>query len=151
MDNNIEKLGSVIDVFTAPMGISSGVRKKMKSIELKKDYGIVGDKFAQKNLDRTVLIIGSIAYDIAKENNIDLELGFLGENILLDFDANILEIGDIINIDELKLEVTEVCTICNHLSVYDKKLPILIKDNRGVYCKINQSAIISKNMKVYKL
>lgn len=146
----MKELGNIIDVFIAPEGISSSVRKKMDKIELKKDYGIVGDKFAQKNLDRTVLIIGMIAYDIAKNNNIDLEFGSLGENILLDFDVNRLEIGDIINIDKLKLEVTEVCTICNHLSFYDKRLPSLIKNNRGVYCKINESGIISKGTKIYK-
>ncbi len=150
MKNNMKKLGNVIDVFIAPEGLSSGVRKKMEYIELKKDYGIVGDKFAQKNLDRTVLIVGTIAYDIAKENNIDLELGSLGENIVVDFNPNILDIGDIINIDELKLEITEVCTICNHLSVYNKNLPSLIKNDRGFYCKIKQSGKISKNMEIYK-
>ena len=144
-------LGDVIDVFIAPKGVASGVRKKMDIIELKKDYGVVEDKFAQKNLDRTVLVIGKIAYNIAKDNQIELEFGSLGENILVDFDPNSLIIGDIISINDLKLEVTEICTICNHLSIYDKQLPTLIKNNRGVYCKILNSDNISKNMKVYKV
>ena len=59
-----------------------------------------------------------------------------------------LKVGDFIKIDEVILEITQKCTICNHLSVFDKKLPKVVKDCRGLYCKIIKSGKIEKNMNV---
>ncbi|WP_066359402.1 MOSC domain-containing protein [Aliarcobacter cryaerophilus] len=141
-------LGEVLEVFSATKESSGLPRPKVESLNLIKDYGIEFDKFAEKNLDQTVMIVGLKSYELAKSFNIDLELGSLGENILLDFDPHDFEVGKYFKIDEAIIQITQICTVCNHLSVFNKDLPKILKDHRGVYCKIIESGKILKNMKI---
>lgn len=140
-----EKLGTIVELFSAPEGFKGQVRPKVKTLDLINGYGIKNDKFAGKDLDKTVMIVGTKAYELAKENGIDMQYGTLGENILFDFDPHELEIGDVISVGEAKIEITENCSICTHLGIIRKDLPKLIKDHRGVYCKITQSGTIDKS------
>lgn len=141
-------LGTVIEIFSATKDYKGQIRPVVNYLELIEGYGIKYDKFAGKNLDSTVLITGLKAYEIASSSGININFGSLGENILLDFDTNKLEIGDILTIGNSQIQVMQRCTICNHLSVYDKKLPKLIKNDRGLYCKIISSGKILKGMEV---
>ena len=134
----IEELGEVLSTYIAPVG-TSGIRHKREFIELKEGYGILDDKFAKSNLDKSVMIVGSYAYSLAHNNSIELPKGALGENILLNFDPHILKIGDRLLIRDVVLEVTEPCTLCSHLTKYSSKLPKLILNHRGIYCKIIRS------------
>lgn len=143
-------LGKVIGTYSAPKGFKGSVRPKVEKLNLIKDYGIENDKFAGKDFDRTVMIVGLKAYEIAKQNNIELEFGSLGENILMDFDPHSLNVGDIIQIDNVKLQLTEECTVCSHLGVHDKRLPKLVAKHRGVYCKILDDGIIKKGLDICK-
>jgi len=129
------KRGNVLKVFIAPLN-SSGVRKEQERIVLKKDYGIKSDKFANGDLEKVVMIVGTKPYEMAKENGIDLPTAALGENILLDFDPHTLNIGDRLQIGSAVVEITQNCTLCKHLTKYSPKLPKLILKHRGVYCKI---------------
>lgn len=138
----------IIQLFSAPKGISGGVRPTKEELNLIVNHGIENDKFALKDLNQTVMILGVNSYEMAKSQYIDLQYGSLGENILLDFDPHTLPIGTKIQLDEAIIQITQRCTICNHLSVFDKKLPKLLKDHRGLYCKIVSSGIINKNSKV---
>ncbi|MBS9782825.1 MAG: MOSC domain-containing protein, partial [Arcobacter sp.] len=74
--------------------------------------------------------------------------GSLGENILLDFDPHKFNVGEIFNIGDTSIQITQICSICSHLSIFHKKLPSLLSNNRGLYCKILSSGIIKKDMKV---
>ncbi|MGJ0344571.1 MOSC domain-containing protein [Aliarcobacter cryaerophilus] len=141
-------LGEVLEVFSATKESSGLPRPKVESLNLIKDYGIEFDKFAEKNLDQTVMIVGLKSYELAKSFNIDLEFGSLGENILLDFDPHDFEVGKYFKIDEAIIQITQICTVCNHLTVFNKDLPKILKSHRGVYCKIIESGKILKNMKV---
>ena len=141
----MKKIGSVLDTFSADINSSGLPRPKVDSLELKEGYGILNDKFAGKDLDKTVMIVGINSYDLAKNFEVSMEFGSLGENILLDFNPHEYEIGTIFQIAESKIQIMEKCTICNHLSVFDKKLPKLLKECRGLYCKILSSGKITKN------
>ena len=143
-------LGKVVEIFSAKKDQSGLPRPRVESLNLIKDYGIEFDKFALKDLDSTVMIVGVNSYELAKKNNISLEYGSLGENILLDFNPHDYKVGTRFIVEDAVLEVTQKCTICNHLSVFGKKLPLIIKDCRGLYCKIIKSGIIKKNMLVTK-
>lgn len=143
-------LGKVVEIFSAKKDQSGLPRPRVESLNLIKDYGIEFDKFALKDLDSTVMIVGVNTYELAKKNNISLEYGSLGENILLDFNPHDYKVGTRFIVEDAVLEVTQKCTICNHLSVFGKKLPLIIKDCRGLYCKIIKSGIIKKNMLVTK-
>ncbi len=142
----IKILGKVLNTFSATKESSGSPRPLVFQLNLIKDYGIENDKFAGKKLEQTVMIVGIQSYEIAKNNGINLEFGSLGENILLDFDPHSLEIGTNLIIGDSIIEITQVCTVCNHLAVFNENLPILLKGHRGVYCKIIKSGNISKDM-----
>jgi len=137
----------VIGIFSATKEDKTKVRPKRERLELIKDYGIKNDKFALKNLDQSVLIVPIDAYKITKESGIELEYGSLGENILVDFNIMDLVIGTRLKIgNSAVVEITQKCTMCNHLAFFDKKVPRLVVDTRGVYCKIvEDGAIFAKD------
>jgi len=139
-------LGNALNLYIAPIG-TSGIRESRNTIELKENFGVIDDKFAgnPKKIDRSVMIVGTAPYTMAKEAEIELPEVALGENILLNFDPHALEIGSQLAIGEAILEITSACTLCSHLTQYHKDLPKLILKHRGIYCKIIKSGIISKN------
>ncbi|MFV7789882.1 MOSC domain-containing protein [Aliarcobacter lanthieri] len=145
----MKQIGKVLEIFSAKKdSMSSLPRPKVEKLNLIKDYGIELDKFALKNLDQTVMIVGLKSYQIAKNYGINLEFGSLGENILLDFDPHDFEVGIKLQIEEGILEITQICTVCNHLSIFDENLPKLLKGHRGVYCRILESGLVLKDTKV---
>ena len=144
----MQNIGKVLKTFSATKESSGLPRPQVEMLNLIKDYGIENDKFAGKKLEQTVMIVGLKSYEIASQNGINLEFGCLGENILLDFDPHSLEIGTNLVIEDSIIEITQVCTVCNHLAVFNENLPILLKGHRGVYCKIIKSGNISKDMLV---
>ncbi len=138
----------VIDVFSANKDCTSKVRPKKEFLNLIEGYGIEGDKFAGKDLDQTVMIVPIDGYEILKKEGIELEYGSLGENILVDFNIMELPKGTKLRIGEAELQITEHCTLCNHLAYFDKRVPKLVKDHRGVYCKILKSGKVKKGDEV---
>lgn len=144
----MKNIGKVLEIFSATKESSGLPRPKVKELNLIENFGIENDKFAGKKLEQTVMIVGLKSYEMAREQNINLEFGSLGENILLDFDPHNLEVGTNLIIGETIIEITQVCTVCNHLSVFDKNLPQLLKAHRGLYCKIIKSGFIFKDMEV---
>jgi len=112
------------------------------------ERGVLGDKFYGKKPDRSVLITGRVAYDLAAEHGISLKEGDLGENILLDIDPRMLKEGSVVRIGEVELEVTRRCPICDHLAVYDPSLPLLVKELRGVYLTVRKGGRIDRETPV---
>lgn len=141
-------LGEVVEIFSATKDSSGLPRPKVEALNLIENYGIEFDKFAGKKLEQSVLIVGLKSYEIAKQNGFDLVFGSLGENILLNFDPHDFEVGKVLKIGQSIIEITQICTVCNHLSVFGATLPNLLKAHRGVYCKILKSGLIQKNIKV---
>ena len=107
------------------------------------DYKI--DKFYGHNTNRSILITSLDSYEIAKQNNIDINYGQLGENILIDFNLNVLKLNMQLKIGEVILEISQQCTICNSLSKIDKKLPKLLEHDRGIFAKIITGGIIKQD------
>ena len=142
----MKNLGKVLKTFSATKESSGLPRPEVEELNLIVDYGIENDKFAGKKLNQTVMIVGIQSYEIANQNDIELEFGTLGENILLDFDPHIFEVGKQLSFGDSIMEITQICTVCNHLSVFHKKLPALLKSHRGLYCKIIKDGIIKENM-----
>ena len=138
----------VLGTFSATINDKSKVRPKRDKLELIKDYGIKDDKFALKNLDQSVLIVPIDAYNITKNEDIELEFGSLGENILVDFNIMDMPIDTKLKIGDAVVEITQKCTMCNHLAVFDKRVPRLVRNHRGVYCKIIESGIVKKGMSI---
>lgn len=141
-------LGKVLETFSATKDSSGLPRPKVEELNLIEGFGIEHDKFAGKKLDQTVMIVGLESYEIAKKHGVELVLGSLGENILVDFDPHDFEVGTNFKIGDSVIEITQVCTVCSHLAVFGEDLPQLLKSHRGLYCKIVQSGKINKNLVV---
>ena len=137
-------IGIVLGTFSATKDDKGLPRPKVEFLNLIEGFGIQDDKFAKKDLDKTVMIVGKYSYNIAREHGIELELGSLGENILFDFNPHDYPIGTKFKIGEAIIQITENCTICNHLAVFGKKLPSIVKDCRGIYCTILKDGVIKK-------
>ncbi len=107
--------------------------------------GIKDDKFYAKDPNRAILVASKYSYELAKQNGIEIPFGALGENIFIDIDPYSLLPGDIIEVGELRLEVTQNCTLCKGLSSLSPKLPKLLKNDRGIFTKALNNGTISLN------
>lgn len=141
-------IGKVIETFSAKIGQSGLPRPQVESLELIYGFGIKDDKFAGDDQNKTVMVVGKPSYDLAEKNGINLAYGSLGENLLLDFNPHDFPVGTRFKIGEAIISITENCTICNHLTVFDDDLPILLQECRGLYCKIEKAGLITKECSV---
>jgi len=137
--------GKVLELF-----ISNASKNRLDEIVVDKD-GVVGDKFYAKDVQRSILISTIESYNLARDNNIEISIGSLGENILLDYNPYFLPIGSKIKIGNSILEITQNCTLCKSLTKIDSKLPKLLKDDRGVFAKVVEAGVIKKGDKIYIL
>jgi MOSC domain-containing protein YiiM len=133
--------GKVIDLFTSLKGEKNRFSKNELVLD---ENGILGDKFYEKDISRSILISSIDSYTIAKENSIVAPFGSLGENIILDINPYILSSGDQIEIGEVTVEITQNCTICNSLAKVDPKLPNVLKNDRGIFAKTVKNGRIRK-------
>lgn len=133
--------GQVIKLFISNK--ESSKRQNKSEIYLDKE-GVVGDKFYHKDQQRAVLVTSLESYTLALDHRILMEHGTLGENILIDFNPYLLAKGTQLKIGEVIIEIAQNCTICNHLSVIDKSLPVLLKKDRGIFVKVIKEGIIKE-------
>ncbi len=139
-------LGNVLGLYLSQ--IDKRVQKNQIIID---NSGVLDDKFYGKDVARSVLISSKHSYTLAQENNIDVEYGKLGENILVDCNLYHLDIGSQIQIGDIILEISQSCTLCKSLSKIDNKLPKLLKNDRGVFTKVIKNGIVNENDKIYLL
>ena len=150
MKENIQ--GKVIQLYITRKDIPK-TRATVDSAKLD-DKGIIDDKFYGKDPTRSILIASTDSYNIVKDNDIEIEAGSLGENILIDINPYHLVAGDTLKIGKNELEITQNCTICQGLSSVDSKLPKLLQNDRGIFArfikgdseiKLGDSVVISKH------
>jgi len=144
-ENSSTIVGEVIALFISQKGASKRVPKS--TLQLDKE-GIFEDKFYAKDSQRSILITTVESYQLAKEQNIPLEYGSLGENIVIDYNPYMLPIGKEFQIGAVSLEITQKCTLCKSLTKVDNKLPKLLKDDRGVFAKVIKVGSIYKGDRV---
>jgi MOSC domain-containing protein YiiM len=136
--------GKVLELFVSLKGKN---RENRSSIDLDEN-GVIDDKFYAKDNIRSVLIASKESYKIASGNQIEIKYGVLGENILIDINPYNLNFGDKILIGAVELQITQNCTMCNTLAKIDKKLPKVLKNDRGIFAQIIKSGKIKKGDKV---
>jgi len=117
-------------------------RLSKQSIKVDAD-GVEEDKFYAKDPKRTILITTQESYALAEANNIAIEKGLLGENILIDINPYSLLPGQKLTIGDVELEITQNCTLCKGLTSVHSKLPKLLKNDRGIFAKVCNKATIS--------
>lgn len=136
-----QAVGKVLELFVSIKGEEARVGKDRISLD---EPGVIGDKFYNKGLERSILISSQKSYLLAQEHNIELPYGTLGENIMIDYNLYHLKAGDRIAIGEALLEITQNCTLCKGLSKADERLPDLLKEYRGIFAKTISPATIKK-------
>lgn len=141
-------VGKIIDLYISKQGFNGRINQSELVLD---EDGIFADKFYGKNINRSVLITSTKAYQLAKENSIKISHGDLGENILVDFDLDILQDKTKIKIGDVILEIVQKCTLCNSLSKIDKALPSILETDRGIFAKVLQRGLIKKNDTVEKI
>jgi len=127
-------VGKVYKLFITQKGINDPIEKKTIIVDPR---GIVGDKHYGTPAERTVLITSLDSYMLAEEQlSVKMPHGYLGENLLVDYNPYHLPAGSCLRIGSAIFEITQNCTLCNHLSKLDKRIPKLLKDDRGVFAKV---------------
>ncbi len=127
-------VGKVYKLFITQKGTHTSIEKTSVTVDPK---GIVGDKHYGTPAERTVLITSLDSYMLAEEQlSVQMPHGYLGENLLIDYNPYHLPAGSQLQIGSAMFEITQNCTLCNHLSKLDKRIPKLLKDDRGVFAKV---------------
>jgi len=144
----VKNVGKVLNLFVSVQGSSKRVEKEMFHLDTK---GIIEDKYHDTNINRSVLITSEASYDLANRNNIQMPFGSLGENILIDYNPYHLTAGDQLRIGETLLEISQNCTMCDHLSKIDENLPTLLKEDRGIFAKVIKGGVVQKGDDIYLL
>ncbi len=140
------KVGQVLKLFTSKSGTSQRFNETKITLD---EAGVHNDKFYNKDNQRSVLIASIKSYELVKTYGIEMPLGYLGENILIDYNPYDLAVGTEIKIGDTLLEISQECTICNHLAVLDVKIPTLLKNDRGVFAKVISAGEIKIDDPVY--
>ncbi len=137
----VKNVGKVLNLFVSVQGSSKRVEKELFHLDAK---GIIEDKYHDTNINRSVLITSEASYALAQKSNIEMPFGSLGENILIDYNPYHMTAGDQLRIGEVLLEISQNCTMCDHLSKIDENLPTLLKNDRGIFAKVIEGGMIKK-------
>ncbi|HIQ28896.1 MAG TPA: MOSC domain-containing protein [Sulfurovum sp.] len=139
-------IGKIITLFTSAQDTGIRIEKKKLTLDEK---GIIDDKYYNKSIQRSILITSNASYTLAKKYNINMPYGALGENLLISYNPYHLPMGQKILIGNVMLEISQNCTICDHLSQINKLLPTLLKKDRGIFAKVLQGGIIHEGDEIY--
>ena len=142
------QVGKVLSLFVSTKGSATPIEKTGIHVDEK---GIIGDKHYGTDTQRSVLITSIESYRLAKDNQIEMPHSSLGENLLIDYNPYALPVGSKFKIGNAILEISQNCTLCNHLSNIDKKLPKLLKHDRGIFAKVLQEGMINQGDDIHLL
>jgi len=145
---NKQHIGNVVELYITSNGSDNRIKKEKIYFQ---DGGIKEDKFFNKDDKREILLSSLYSYELALNNNINLEYGVLGENILMDYNPYQLKIGTKLQIGEAIFHISMNCPICKHLSKVKRTLPKLLKNDRGIFAKVIQEGVFSKEDNIYLL
>lgn len=139
MKNSLIDSGKVLKLFISRK--DDAERSSQDNIIVDKD-GVLGDKFYAKDPQRSILLTSIESYQMAEKENIAIEHGSLGENILIDYNPYLLQTGTTLTIGNAVVEINQKCTLCKSLTKINSKLPKLLKNDRGVFVKVLKAGTI---------
>ena len=140
-----KNVGKVITLFISKEEVKGRVETDVLTLDKK---GITSDKYYNKDIQRSVLLTSTQSYTLAKNHHIVMPYGSLGENLLIDYNPYHLSPGTKLQIGTVLLEISQYCTMCDHLSKIDKQLPTLLKHDRGIFAKVIKGGVIKKEDKI---
>jgi len=134
-------VGTIITLFISEEGNKERIEKATLHLDEK---GITCDKYYNKDIQRSILITSIQSYALVEAHHIQIPYGSLGENLLIDYNPYHLTPGTKLQIGDVLLEISQYCTMCDHLSNIDKQLPTLLKHDRGIFAKVIKGGEIKK-------
>ena len=143
---SIKAIGKISSLFISLKGSSIREHKEHLVLDI---GGIITDKYHNTNIQRSVLITSLSSYVLANSKNIDMPFGSLGENLLIDYNPYALVAGTQLKIGTAILEISQNCTMCDHLSNIDERLPELLKYDRGIFAKVVEAGEIKIEDSIY--
>jgi MOSC domain-containing protein YiiM len=138
--------GKILELFISRKGISGRIPVDTIALDGK---GVVSDKFYDRNIQRSVLLTSAESYALARKEGITMEHGVLGENILMDYNPYLLDAGTQLYIGTALLEISQYCTMCDHLTAIDPILPQLLARDRGIFAKVVEEGEIKRGDTVF--
>ena len=142
------KAGKVIALYITTTESKQPIPKDALQVDEK---GILLDKHYDKNIDRSILVTSNDSYLMAKQHGIEIPHGALGENILIDYNPYALPVGTRMKIGSAITEISQDCTLCKHLSSIDKRVPKLLKNDRGIFVKVLEPGWIKRGDEIVVL
>ena len=139
MKNSLSDSRKVLNLYISREG--DRYRSQQEEVVVDEN-GVIGDKFYAKDPQRSVLLTAIDSYLMAEKENITIEHGALGENILIDYNPYLLPAGTTLSIGAVILEISQGCSLCKSLTKIDAKLPKLLKNDRGVFVKVIKGGTI---------
>ncbi len=137
----MQQTGQVKSLYIVP---NNGEKTIQKQSYINVDEeGIISDKHHGKGAERSILITSLHSYAILEAEDIHIPYGSLGENLLIDYNPYHLPAGTQLHIADSVLEITQNCTLCKHLAVFDKRIPKLLRHDRGIFAKVVKSGRIA--------
>lgn len=127
--------GKVLDLYiTMPDMMRAGHRMDCEDFDCDPD-GIIGDMNYEKSDTRVMLLTCQVSYDLAEEAGLVIEKGVLLESVHVDIDLYDLKVGDVIELGETLVEVTEHCEAYGYLMALAPELPEIIAGKRGLFVR----------------
>ncbi len=127
------EMGKVLALYmTMPDMMRSGHRMSCEEFDCDPD-GIIGDINYETSERRVMLLTSQVSYELAAKADIMVDQGVLMENIHVDIDVYELKVGDVIEVGEVLLEVSEHCEVYGYLYSLAPELPEVIRGKRGLF------------------
>ena len=146
IDTSLQAVGKISSLFISKEGSKPRVSKNTIMLDL---LGITEDKYRNTNIQRSILITSLSSYALAKSKQIEMPYGSLGENLLIDYNPYSLVAGRQLKIGTCLLEISQNCTMCDHLSNIDERLPELLEHDRGIFAKVIEKGEIKLEDTIY--
>ena len=144
----MQHVGKVLSLYISDKETSQSIKKNSIEVDCQ---GILQDKHYSQDVERSILITSIQSYELVNRYGIDIPYGTLGENLLIDFNPYHLPLGTKLQIGETLLEITQNCTLCKHLAIHDKRIPKLLKNDRGIFAKTIKGGHLSAGDSIYLL
>lgn len=129
-------MASVHGLFRAPK--KHVPMEELREARLLADFGVEGCAHDKANNGRQVLLV-----DHETVEAMELAPGILRENVTTDgLNVNSLQIGELLQIGQARLEVVMVCTPCNQMERIRPGLRKELWGRRGMLCRVLEGGTI---------
>lgn len=132
-------------IYKISIALEKGLKKtNINAVELKEDFGIVGD--AHAGSPRQVSLLPFESFDKVKNSVIDINPGDFAENITTTgIDFSDVSIGKKMKLgDSIELEITQIGKKCHHGCYISQAVGDCIMPREGIFARVIKGGRISE-------